>query len=72
MTGEPYFVTGVLLTLLYLMKAIDPVHEKYEEDIIEAINKLTAVDTKRKAFYRDLSKLFIVNAVFLNYLTIYI
>lgn len=72
MTGGPYFVTGVLLTLLYLMKAIDPVHEKYEEDITEAINKLTAVDTKRKAFYRDLSKLFIVNAVFLNYLTIYI
>ena len=71
MTGESYFVTGVLLTLLYLMKAIDPVHEKYEEDITEAINKLTAVDTKRKAFYRDLSKLFIVNAVFLNYLTIY-
>lgn len=38
------------------MKAIDPVHEKYQDDITEAIEKLTAVDSKRKAFYRDLSK----------------
>lgn len=51
-----FFYIGVLLTLLYLMKAIDPVHEKYQDDITEAIEKLTAVDSKRKAFYRDLSK----------------
>lgn len=39
------------------MKAIDPMHEKYEDDITEAINKLTVVDSKRRAFYLDLSKL---------------
>lgn len=50
------FYIGVLLTLLYLMKAIDPVHEKHQDDITEAIEKLTAVDSKRKAFYLDLSK----------------
>jgi hypothetical protein len=48
--------SGVLLTLLYLMKAIDPMHEQYEDDITEAINKLIVVDSKRRAFYLDLSK----------------
>lgn len=53
----------VLLTLLYLMKAIDPVHEKYQDDITEAIEKLTAVDSKRKAFYRDLKSKFMMEKI---------
>lgn len=53
----------VLLTLLYLMKAIDPVHEKYQDDITEAIEKLTAVDSKRKAFYLDLKSKFMMEKI---------
>ncbi|XP_056019962.1 geranylgeranyl transferase type-2 subunit alpha-like [Ostrea edulis] len=53
----------VLLTLLYLMKAIDPMHEKYEDDITEAINKLTVVDSKRRAFYLDLKSKFTMEKI---------
>ncbi|XP_061192641.1 geranylgeranyl transferase type-2 subunit alpha-like [Saccostrea echinata] len=53
----------VLLTLVYLMKAIDPVHERYEEGINEAINKLSAVDTKRRAFYWDLKSKFMIEKI---------
>ena len=49
------YVVGVLLTIVSLMKALDPL--EYEEAINEYIDKLQTIDPTRLAYYKDLSKL---------------
>ncbi|KAK3091238.1 hypothetical protein FSP39_018174, partial [Pinctada imbricata] len=45
----------VLLTLLFLMKAMDPRHDNCSAEITDCFFKLVHVDEKRKYYYRDLS-----------------
>lgn len=45
---------GVVLTVVLLMKALDPV--KYEAEIMNHIDRLEALDFKRVNYYKDLSK----------------
>ncbi|XP_021342299.1 geranylgeranyl transferase type-2 subunit alpha-like [Mizuhopecten yessoensis] len=53
----------VLLTMIHLMKAIDPEHTKYAAELEESFNKLAAVDTMRKSYYWDLRSKFLIESV---------
>ena len=47
-----YYITGVLLTLVLLMKAIDSL--KFEHIINERLIELRQIDSKRSSYYGDL------------------
>ena len=49
-----YHIIGVLLTIVWLMRAIDPL--KYEQQTLDYLGKLQAVDSMRTNYYNDLSK----------------
>lgn len=50
-----YFYSGVLLTIVLLMRCVDPV--KHRDGIRDSLQKLTVVDPMRKNYYHDLRKL---------------
>ena len=48
-----YTISGVLLTIILLMRALDPL--KYEKEALEYLDKLLQVDSMRANYYKDLS-----------------
>ena len=58
------FISGVLLTIILLMRALDPL--KYEKETIEYLDKLLLVDEMRTNYYKDLSELFPVKFLLLK------
>ncbi len=58
------FISGVLLTIILLMRALDPL--KYEKETIEYLDKLLLVDEMRTNYYKDLSESFPVKFLFLK------
>lgn len=53
----------VLLTMMSLMKAVDPTQKTYGSDITDCIDKLINVDTKRRGYYRDLKSKYVIESV---------
>lgn len=47
--------TGTLLTIVLLMRAVDPL--KYEAETMNYLSKLEVVDKTRQQYYKDMSKL---------------
>ena len=48
-----YFIEGVMLTMIFLMRALDP--EKYIGDTYDLLTRLMDCDGMRKEYYKDLS-----------------
>ena len=53
---EKLLFSGTLLTIVWLMQALDPMQHHCE--VLQYIEKLLEVDPMRKQYYRDLSKYF--------------
>jgi hypothetical protein len=49
------FLPGTLLTIVWLMQALDPV--QHHSQVLAYIDKLKEVDPMREQFYIDLSKI---------------